>query len=116
MIHYTLKCLTCHYEFDVWFKNSEEYEKQKKSDLIECPTCRSTNVDKSIMAPHVARKSTNKTLVIEWVGERFADEVCEMHEKKEWRNVFGLVTEDDLEKIKEKGIPVVDLSEKKNSH
>jgi len=116
MIRYTLKCLTCCYEFDAWFKSSEEYEKQKESDLIKCPICHHTNIDKAIMSPRIMKKSKDTTPVFEWVGEKFADEVYRMHEKNEWRNILGLVTEDEIEKIKEKGIPVIDLSKKKTQH
>jgi hypothetical protein len=55
MIRYTLVCAKKH-EFEAWFSNSADYDKQRKRNLVECPTCGSSKVDKAIMAPAVAAK------------------------------------------------------------
>ena len=55
MIKYNLKCNNKH-EFESWFSNSNEFEKLKSKNLIECIYCKSKQVDKSIMSPIVLNK------------------------------------------------------------
>lgn len=55
MIRYTLCCDTGH-DFESWFRDSEAFEAQKKRKLVTCPVCHSAKVEKTIMAPQVARK------------------------------------------------------------
>ena len=58
MIKYILKCKNKH-EFESWFSNSNEYEKLKKKNLIECIFCKSQQIEKSIMSPRVLNSETN---------------------------------------------------------
>jgi len=57
MIRYALQCERRHV-FESWFANSAAYDKQAKRKLIACPMCGSTKVEKSIMAPALARADT----------------------------------------------------------
>jgi hypothetical protein len=50
MIRYSLVCERRH-EFEVWFKNSADYDKQVKRGLVSCPACGSEKVEKALMAP-----------------------------------------------------------------
>ena len=50
MIRYALICERRH-EFEIWFKNSADYDKQAKRGLVSCPDCGSTKVEKALMAP-----------------------------------------------------------------
>ncbi len=54
MIRYRLKCKKSH-EFEAWFRNSQDYDRQAKRGLVECPTCGSKLVMKAPMAPRIAR-------------------------------------------------------------
>jgi hypothetical protein len=54
MIRYALICDKKH-QFDVWFGNSADYDKQRKRSLVTCPACGSTKVEKAVMAPAVSR-------------------------------------------------------------
>jgi len=54
MIRYALNCEQGH-AFESWFANSAAYDKQVKRDLITCPVCGSTKVEKAIMAPRLTR-------------------------------------------------------------
>lgn len=54
MIKYALACEAGH-GFETWFRSSGDYEKQRKRKLVECPACGSTQVEKQIMKPSVAR-------------------------------------------------------------
>jgi hypothetical protein len=55
MIRYTLCCDKGH-DFESWFRDSDAFEAQKKRKLVTCPVCQSPKVEKTIMAPQVARK------------------------------------------------------------
>ena len=59
MIRYSLACERKH-EFDVWFKNSADYDKQSKRGLVSCPSCGSENVEKALMAPSLGRGTKKK--------------------------------------------------------
>lgn len=55
MIRYTLCCDQGH-DFESWFRDSDAFDAQRKRKLVTCPHCNSTKVEKTIMAPQVARK------------------------------------------------------------
>jgi len=57
MIHYALRC-ECGHSFESWFQSSNAYESQRKRHLVTCPSCDSAKVEKAIMAPRLAAKST----------------------------------------------------------
>src|SRR5258707_13047474 len=58
MIRYSLTCERKH-DFEIWFKNSADYDKQAKRGLVTCPACGSAEVEKALMAPALGR-GTNK--------------------------------------------------------
>jgi len=60
MIRYALRCGRGH-EFDSWFQSSSAYDSQHKRGLVTCPACDSTEVEKAIMAPRIARKGKTKS-------------------------------------------------------
>ncbi len=53
MIRYRLQCQK-HHEFEAWFKNSADYERQAQRKLVTCPHCGSAKVEKALMAPNVS--------------------------------------------------------------
>src|SRR5579863_5484709 len=55
MIHYNLRCKKGH-AFESWFRSSSAYESQEKRKLVSCPVCGTTEVERAIMAPRIARK------------------------------------------------------------
>ncbi len=57
MIRYTLRC-ECGHTFESWFQSSSAYDSQHKRHLVTCPSCDSAKVEKAIMAPRLASKST----------------------------------------------------------
>jgi hypothetical protein len=62
MIRYALICNEEH-EFEGWFRDSADFDKQAKAASIACPFCESTRIEKQIMAPSVA--GTKKDAVAE---------------------------------------------------
>jgi hypothetical protein len=60
MIRYALRCDSQH-GFESWFPDSDAFERQNKRGLVTCPVCGSTRIEKSIMAPRIARnRKTSK--------------------------------------------------------
>ena len=64
MIRYALVCERKH-NFEIWFNNSADYDKQRKRGLVSCPTCDSTKVEKAIMAPAIGRGGRKRSELIE---------------------------------------------------
>jgi hypothetical protein len=54
MIKYSLHCERAH-DFEAWFKNSADYDRQRKRGLVTCPACGSDKIEKSLMAPSLGR-------------------------------------------------------------
>ncbi|MBV9432072.1 MAG: DUF1178 family protein [Hyphomicrobiales bacterium] len=63
MISFTLACEAGH-RFESWFASGSAFEKQKKRRLVTCPFCGSAKVEKSVMAPAVAR-TDNRSRTVE---------------------------------------------------
>ena len=59
MIRYALVCERRH-EFEIWFKNSADYDKQAKRGLVSCPACGSVKVEKALMAPSLGAGAKKK--------------------------------------------------------
>jgi hypothetical protein len=55
MIRYNLRCDRDH-AFESWFQSSSAYESQEKRELVSCPACGSTKVERAIMAPQIVAK------------------------------------------------------------
>jgi hypothetical protein len=62
MIHYQLRCAQGH-SFESWFQSSSAYEAQEKRNLVSCPICGSSKVERDIMAPRVVSKKGRESTV-----------------------------------------------------
>ena len=60
MIIFSLECKLCGVNFEGWFENSNEFAKQKKQKIINCPSCNSSSIKKALMTPNVSKKSNSK--------------------------------------------------------
>jgi hypothetical protein len=56
MIHYQLRCSEAH-EFDGWFRDSAEFDRQAGLGLVECPACGDVKVTRALMAPAVTTRA-----------------------------------------------------------
>lgn len=68
MIRYSLRCANTH-GFESWFASSESYDRQRALSLVTCPICGTAEVEKTIMAPAVARTDKARTQAAEAEGE-----------------------------------------------
>ena len=123
MIKYKLTCRDCSYKYDSWFASSREFEKLKKSKYLNCPSCNSLSIDKSLMAPSVLNTKTGDKKFIEvknklkeykkfiknnfdYVGENFAYEARSVHynNKKRKKGIYGNASTNEIKELKEEGI------------
>ena len=62
MIKYKLICKDCNTKFDSWFASSNEYERLKKRKFLNCNSCNSLKVEKTLMTPQLINsKSKSET-------------------------------------------------------
>lgn len=141
MIHYSLICDKSH-KFDGWFANAGAYDAQKARGLVTCPICLTTEVDKALMAPSVARSSSEKmslsighpqhaqfreamqalrnkvTSEADYVGDRFAEEARKIHFKEvDARGIYGEATREEMTALLDEGVdfmPLPNLPEEHN--
>ena len=129
MIKYNLVCKRCDLTFDSWFASSKEYEKLVRKNLLNCHSCGSLKVEKSLMAPKLISKKSNdrtekelqkykkikKTIIeyqkfiknnFQFVGKNFAYEARSIHynNKKKIKNIYGNASKKDLKELSEEGI------------
>ena len=134
MIKYKLICKNCELSFDSWFSSSKEYEKLSKKKFLNCYSCNSTNVEKSLMAPRLINrfekknseqkklkfKKMNKTIKeyqrfiknnFEYVGDNFAYEARTIHynNKKNNKGIYGKASNNEIKELKEEGIETVSI-------
>ena len=90
MIVFDLQCRDGGETFEAWFRSGSDYEEQSGKGLVECPFCRSTNVEKAPMAPRLPRKGGNPLASLaaaqaemlknsRWVGDRFTETARATH-------------------------------------
>ena len=134
MIKYTMICAHEH-TFEMWFNNSAGCDEQLVQNAVECPICGDTGVSKAIMAPAIPRKGNapksdymkakeEEKAAMDWVdkncedvGEKFPEEVRAIHYgDKEERNIQGTAPPEEVEKLKDEGINVINLGPKEKEH
>ena len=129
MIKYKLKCKNCKLSFDSWFASSQEYEKLKKKNFLNCHNCGSMTIEKTLMAPKLLKKNWQKNISIkndkykkinekireyqrfiknnlEYVGKNFAYEARSIHykSKKNSKGIYGTASREEIRDLKEEGI------------
>ena len=128
MIKYKLLCNDCFQDFDSWFVSSNEFEKLKKLNHLNCPHCNSFKINKSLMAPSVINnKKENNNLKLkkdldvkkklkeyknfikknfEYVGDNFTYEARSIHynNKKKDKGIYGKASSQDIKELSEEGI------------
>ena len=128
MIKYSLKCKKCLAEFESWFISSREFERLKKLKFLNCDSCGSSKVEKSLMSPNLANtkkrsdspnvtkfKEIKKKLKdyqkfvkenFEFVGDNFSYEARSIHynKKKIKKSIYGNASLKEVKELKEEGI------------
>ncbi len=125
MIRYTLQCANSH-RFEAWFKGSDAFDEQASAGQISCPDCGSVDVEKSLMAPGVPKKTSDvgpreffnqvrafRSKIMaetEDVGNSFPTEARKMHEGElEHRPIRGNASPTEVKELKDDGISVAPI-------
>ena len=129
MIVYNLHCKSCDYTFEGWFESSKEFSRQKKKNLISCPSCHNSEVKKGLVAPNLSKKSNsqdraqkrtmasniNKIRKIveknfDYVGDKFSEEAKKIkYGESEERSIYGEATIKQAKELIEEDIEVLPL-------
>ena len=122
MIVFDLQCRDGGETFEAWFRSNADFEEQRQAGLVECPHCRSANVEKAPMAPRVPRKGSDNPLArlaqmqaellkdSRWVGDKFADTARAIHSgEMPPEQVHGSTTLEQAKSLVDDGIPVAPL-------
>ncbi|ARO25820.1 DUF1178 domain-containing protein [Rhizobium sp. S9] len=131
MIRYSLTCDNAH-EFEGWFSESADFDRQVASGSLTCPVCHSAAISKLLMAPSVStarKKDERQTLAMdamrrealqklkeavaavkansEDVGTKFPEEARKIHYgEADARGIIGQATVDEAQALVEEGIEI----------
>ncbi|MEF0943578.1 DUF1178 family protein [Rhizobium sp. BR 362] len=131
MIRYSLRCDSAH-EFEGWFSESADFDRQVASGFLTCPVCNSGAISKLLMAPSVStgrKKEELQTLAMdtarkealnklkeavdaikanaEDVGTKFPEEARKIHYgEADARGIIGKATPDEAQALVEEGIEI----------
>ncbi|MCL6709946.1 DUF1178 family protein [Pseudomonas sp. R2.Fl] len=137
MIRYALICDNGH-EFEGWFSESADFERQKETGFLTCPLCSSAEISKVLMAPAVstarrkeAREAQHALAVgeaqrevmaklkeavatiranSEDVGERFPEEARKIHYgEADQRGIIGQASATEVRSLLDEGIEIAPL-------
>lgn len=122
MIVFDLQCREGCGTFEAWFRSSADYEEQRDTGLVQCPFCRSADIEKAPMAPRVPKKGSDNPLArlaaiqaemlrdSRWVGDKFAETARAMHNGEvEREQVHGQATLEQARSLVDDGVPVAPL-------
>jgi hypothetical protein len=134
LIRYSLICDNAH-EFEGWFSESADFDRQVASGFLTCPVCNSASISKLLMAPSVSTargKEEMQTLAMnvarkeamtklreaidtikanaEDVGTKFPEEARRIHYgEADARGIIGHATPDEAQALVEEGIEIAAL-------
>ncbi|SFJ46128.1 DUF1178 family protein [Aerobium aerolatum] len=133
MIRFSLICDAEH-KFEGWFRNSEDFDTQKKRGFVACPVCHSAKVEKALMAPAVSTGRKQETIALamgeeqrkalaqlrklaekarenaDYVGDKFAEEARKIHfGETEARGIYGEATVEEASALVEDGVEFMPL-------
>lgn len=131
MLVYDLLCNEDH-QFEGWFRDRKDYDRQCNSGLLRCPFCDSSEVHRIPSASYLntgsrevaEQKSVDPVSVLRQlhqyveenfsdVGTSFCDEARKIHDgQAEQRNIRGSATPEQILELHESGITALPLPPK----
>ena len=133
MIRFALVCSQAH-EFEGWFRDNADFDKQQKHNMVSCPVCETQSVGKALMAPSISTGRTPEKITLamgdeqrrmmsemramtqkikagaDYVGDKFADEARKIHDGDiEPRGIYGEATNEEARALIEDGIDFMPL-------
>jgi hypothetical protein len=129
MIKFSLGCNN-HHSFEAWFRSGDAFDRQAGRQLVVCPECGSTTVEKAPMAPALlkagrAKSETTPSQTMqkpsgadlrrlrgemlaksEHVGKGFAEEARRIHfGEADERSIHGEASIEDARGLIDDGVP-----------
>ncbi|GGA91904.1 hypothetical protein GCM10011491_19890 [Brucella endophytica] len=133
MIRFSLHCDREH-EFEGWFRNNEDFERQAARGLVECPACGSSRVEKALMTPSVSTSRKKEKIALatseaqsalieqmrelsrklrenaDYVGDNFAEEARKIHfGEADPRGIYGEASREEVTALVEEGVEIMPL-------
>ncbi len=122
MIRFTLSCENNHH-FESWFASNDACDKLMSAGMVECTSCGSTTIKKTLMSPALPKKGNAKPpenpvekirreveANSEYVGGAFATQARDMHDGLiDDKPIYGEANAAEAKKLIEDGIPVLPL-------
>ncbi|MBC2883790.1 DUF1178 family protein [Ochrobactrum sp. CM-21-5] len=133
MMRFSLHCDHGH-EFEGWFRDNADFDRQSEMKLVSCPLCNSQQVQKSLMAPAVSTGRGKEKMAMtlgeaqkkvleemrelsrkvrenaDYVGDKFAEEARKIHfGETETRGIYGEASHEDVSSLLEDGVDVMPL-------
>ncbi|OYR12186.1 DUF1178 family protein [Brucella grignonensis] len=133
MIRFSLHCDHGH-EFEGWFRDNADFDRQAERKLVSCPSCGSLQVQKSLMAPAVSTSRSKEQVAVamseaqkqvldemrelsrkvrenaDYVGDQFAEEARKIHfGETEARGIYGEASREGVHSLIEDGVDVMPL-------
>lgn len=135
MIKYQLHCALGH-EFEGWFSDSADYDRQAVDGLLRCPQCGDAHIAKALMAPALVKgksksgSSAEKIKAVynraesqframrdyveknfDNVGEKFPEEARKIHYgEAEKRGIYGEASVKECKALIEEGVEVAPMA------
>lgn len=129
MIVFNLRCNAQHL-FEGWFRSPEDYHRQRERELVSCPICASTSVERLLSAPRLNLSAASEAPTAaaplppipaehlrrlrrwlgqaENVGEKFVEEARRIHyQEAPSRTIRGQASRDDYSELLDEGILVL---------
>ena len=76
MITFDLNCSNGH-QFEGWFASSADFDAQKSSGLLACPTCNDGMIQKALSVPNVPRKGNQRPALLPSVAPAVVETVAD---------------------------------------
>ena len=124
MIKFSLRCANGH-SFESWFQSGPAFDTLCQRDLVTCPDCGTTQVEKALMAPSIKPRQKVPPADIQqklaalraeieantdYVGDRFAHEARAMYLGEiPDRPIHGEAKPEETKALIDDGIPVLPL-------
>ncbi len=133
MIRFSLHCDHGH-EFEGWFRDNADFDRQSGMKLVSCPVCNSHLVQKSLMAPAVSTGRSKEKMALalgdaqkkaleemrtlsrqvrenaDYVGEKFAEEARKIYfGETQARGIYGEASREEVHSLLEDGVDVLPL-------
>lgn len=107
-----LRCGVGH-DFEGWFSSEEDFQSQQRQQLIECPVCGNTRIEKMLSAPHLnLGHGSAGSAETERVAPAVADDGNEQHRLQVMQAMYERMVQHVMEHTTDVGEQFADQARK----